>query len=121
MLYEVITVSDYNYQAILERAAMVNSAAEVPAQSIASGPKVPWRMLVSDIAGVQWVDGPLFVQGTPEGTPLKATARRVHENFLIPKTTLASVPAENVPAWATLRRLLARITSYNVCYTKLLR
>ena len=66
-------VSDYNYQAILQRVIAVNALPEVPAESAdAALPVVSWRMLTSDSAGVQWVEGPLFVRGTPEGTAIRA-------------------------------------------------
>ena len=66
-------VSDYNYQAILERVIAVNALTEVPAPYAEPGiAKVAWRLLVSDSAGLHWVDGPLLVQGTPEGTPMPA-------------------------------------------------
>jgi hypothetical protein len=66
-------ISDYNYQAILERVVAVSALAEVPALYSAAGARsVPWRMLVSDSAGVHWVQEPLLVAGTPEGTPVRA-------------------------------------------------
>jgi hypothetical protein len=66
-------ISDYNYQAILERAVAVNALAEVPSTAAARFvSSVPWRLLVSDSAGVHWVQEPLIVRGTPEGTPLSA-------------------------------------------------
>jgi hypothetical protein len=65
-------ISDYNYQAILERAALVNGQAEAPAFLDASDTLVSWRLLVSDSAGVHWVNEPLLVQGTPDGDPMRA-------------------------------------------------
>jgi hypothetical protein len=66
-------ISDYNYQAIFERVIAVNALAEVPAfHAEPAAPRVPWRMLVSDSAGVHWVQEPLLVRGTPEGTPVRA-------------------------------------------------
>jgi hypothetical protein len=71
-------VSDYNYQAILERAAQTNQFAEVPQESVALGaPKVPWRLLVSDSAGLHWIEEALLVSGTPEGEPMNATIHGV--------------------------------------------
>jgi hypothetical protein len=65
-------ISDYTYQAILERAAAVNGQPEVPAPFDASDTPVSWRLLVSDSAGVHWVKEPLLARGTPEGDPLSA-------------------------------------------------
>jgi hypothetical protein len=66
-------VSDYNYQAILERVVAVTALAELPARlELQAAPRVPWRLLVSDSVGVHWIEEPLLVQGTPEGTPLRA-------------------------------------------------
>jgi hypothetical protein len=65
-------ISDYTYQAILERAAVVNGQPEVPAPFDASDIPVAWRLLVSDSAGVHWEKEPLLVYGTPEGDPLGA-------------------------------------------------
>ena len=65
-------VSDYNYQAILNRAAQTNKP-EVPQKfGEPLAPKVPWRLLVSDSGGVHWIDEALMVQGTPEGEPMQA-------------------------------------------------
>jgi hypothetical protein len=71
-------VSDYNYQAILERVVAVNALAEVPAFAIERAPSVPWRLLVSDSAGVHWVPEPLLVRGTPEGTAVSAVVHGAH-------------------------------------------
>jgi hypothetical protein len=65
-------VSDYNYQAILERAASENQP-ELPRSAAELGPKVPWRLLVSDSGGLHWIDELLMVHGTPEGDPVMAT------------------------------------------------
>jgi hypothetical protein len=66
-------ISDYNYQAILERVIAVSALAEVPAlYAEPATPAVPWRLLVSDSAGVHWVREPLLVRGTPEGTKVSA-------------------------------------------------
>ncbi len=66
-------ISDYNYQAILERVVEVNALAEVPAGAVLPlVRKVPWRMLVSDSAGLHWVEEPLLVAGTPGGEPVHA-------------------------------------------------
>jgi hypothetical protein len=64
-------ISDYTYQAIVERAAQVNGQAEVPTFFDASA-LVSWRLLVSDSAGVHWVKEPLLVRGTPDGEPISA-------------------------------------------------
>ena len=70
-------ISDYNYQAILERVVAVNALAEVPAfYDEQATPKVRWRMLVSDSAGVHWVQEPLLVRGTPEGRAQSSTESR---------------------------------------------
>jgi hypothetical protein len=72
-------ISDYNYQAILERVVAVSALAEVPAvAALRAGPSVSWRLLVSDSAGVHWVQEPLLVQGTPEGTPMNAVVHGEH-------------------------------------------
>jgi hypothetical protein len=66
-------ISDYNYQAILERVIAVNALAELPAiAELEAGPSVSWRLLVSDSAGLHWVQEPLLVRGAPEGTPVQA-------------------------------------------------
>lgn len=68
-------ISDYNYQAILERVVAVNALAEIPAlfrDDEPALPKEPWRLVVSDSAGVHWVEEPLLVRGVPEGTPVHA-------------------------------------------------
>lgn len=71
-------ISDYNYQAILERTIEVNGQAEVPAAFTARGAPVAYRLLVSDSAGVHWIAEPLFVRGTPEGEPLRAVIYGAH-------------------------------------------
>lgn len=72
-------VSDYNYQAIVERVVEVSALAEVPARGVvAAAPKVPWRLLVSDSVGVHWIDEPLLVQGTPEGEAMTAVIHGDH-------------------------------------------
>jgi hypothetical protein len=72
-------ISDYNYQAILERVVAVNALTEVPAlDGEAATPELPWRLLVSDSAGVHWVEESLLVRGTPEGTPLSAVVHGEH-------------------------------------------
>jgi len=70
-------ISDYTYQAIVERAAQVNGQAEVPASFDASA-LVSWRLLVSDSAGVHWVKEPLLVRGTPDGDPVSALIHGEH-------------------------------------------
>jgi hypothetical protein len=76
-------ISDYTYQAILLRVAQVNAQMELPffhaADDVLPAPgtarfdfEQPWRLLVSDSAGVHWGDDPLYVQGLPEGRPLRA-------------------------------------------------
>jgi hypothetical protein len=69
-------LSDYTYQAILERAAAVNGQPEIPA--LASAAPTPWRLLVSDSAGVHWVKESLLVRGLPDGDPFTAVIH--HEN-----------------------------------------
>jgi hypothetical protein len=72
-------VSDYNYQAILERAARTNQLAEVPeALDAAFAPKVPWRLLVSDSAGVHWIEEALMAHGRPAGDPMMAAIHDAH-------------------------------------------
>jgi hypothetical protein len=65
-------ISDYTYQAILERVADVNGQTGSPASFSVSGTLVSWRMLVVDSAGVHWGEEPLLVRGTPEGDPISA-------------------------------------------------
>jgi hypothetical protein len=72
-------VSDYNYEAILKRVVAVSALPEVPAPpGGAAAPTVAWRMLVSDSAGVHWIDEPLLVRGTPEGTSMMAIVHGEH-------------------------------------------
>jgi hypothetical protein len=72
-------ISDYTYQALLERAAQVNAQAEVPAFFAAADQvEVSWRLLVSDSAGVHWVEGAMLVQGMPEGEPIRAIVHGEH-------------------------------------------
>src|SRR5690606_14945235 len=71
-------ISDYTYQAILERTIEVNAQAEVPTSLLARDKLVAWRLLVSDSSGVHWVDDPLLVQGTPEGQPMRAVIYGAH-------------------------------------------
>jgi hypothetical protein len=72
-------ISDYTYQAILERVIEVSALAEVQAfHAEQAAPSVPWRMLVSDSAGVHWVQEPLLVRGVPEGSPLRAVIHGAH-------------------------------------------
>jgi hypothetical protein len=65
-------ISDYTYQAILARVAQVNGQMELPFLHVSDEVELPWRLLVSDSAGVHWTDEPLLVQGTPEGEPMRA-------------------------------------------------
>jgi hypothetical protein len=65
-------ISDYTYQGIVERAAVVNGQPEEPASFDASATLVSWRLLVSDSAGVHWAAEPLLVRGTPDGDPMSA-------------------------------------------------
>jgi hypothetical protein len=84
-------ISDYTYQAILERAAAVNGQAEIPASLDASVALASWRLLVSDSAGVHWVKEPLSVRGTPEGDPTSAVIHRADgsvEHVLVYKQRL---------------------------------
>jgi hypothetical protein len=71
-------ISDYTYQAILQRAVEVNAQAETPAFFDASDTPVSWRLLVSDSAGVHWVKEPLLVRGTPDGDPMRAVIHGEH-------------------------------------------
>jgi hypothetical protein len=65
-------ISDYTYQAILERTIEVNAQPEVQTFFDAPGAPVSWRFVVSDSAGVHWVEQPLIVKGAPDGTPTRA-------------------------------------------------
>jgi hypothetical protein len=65
-------ISDYTYQAILERAAQVNAQMNLSFFGADDEVEVAWRLLVSDSAGVHWGDEPLLVEGTPEGESLRA-------------------------------------------------
>lgn len=65
-------ISDYNYQALLERAAQVNAQAEIQPFVAGGERETSWRLLVSDSAGLHWVEEPLLVRGTPEGQPERA-------------------------------------------------
>jgi hypothetical protein len=72
-------VSDYNYQAILERAEWTNQFAEIPhGLEAALAPEEPWRLLVLDSAGLHWIEEPLMVHGTPDGDSLMATIHDEH-------------------------------------------
>jgi hypothetical protein len=66
-------LSDYTYQAILERVAAVNQLVARGAAFLSTAPKLPWRMLVVDETGEQWSEHALLVRGRPEGTALTAT------------------------------------------------
>lgn len=69
-------LSDYTYQALLERVAGVNALVSPQALVIASSsPAVPWRQLTVDSVGVQWGEYPLMVQDTPEGVAITAIVR----------------------------------------------
>src|SRR5262249_7563854 len=56
-------ISDYTYQAILERVAQVNAQMNLAFFGASDEVEVSWRLLVSDSAGVHWGDEPLLVQG----------------------------------------------------------
>src|SRR6185436_19523673 len=69
-------ISDYTYQAIVDRVAAVNGQPETPASFDVPAAPVSWRLLVSDSTGVNWGQEPLLVRGTPEGDPVNAIIRR---------------------------------------------
>jgi hypothetical protein len=71
-------ISDYTYQAIVERAATVNGQPEIPTPVDASAEPTSWRLLVSDSAGVHWIKEPLLVRGTPDGDPVSAVIYRAN-------------------------------------------
>jgi hypothetical protein len=74
-------ISDYTYQAILERVAEVNGQPELPVGTLAfvhEAPAVPWRLWVSDSAGTHRIEEPLLVRGTPEGTPVSVVVHAQH-------------------------------------------
>ena len=74
-------ISDYTYQAILNRVAEVNGQPELPDGALAlerAAPALAWQVLVSDSAGVHWVPEPLLVSGTPEGTPVSVVVHAEH-------------------------------------------
>jgi hypothetical protein len=74
-------ISDYTYKAIFERVIAVNALAEIPApleHEQAAAAMVPWRMLVSDSAGLHWIAEPLLVRGQPDGTKLGAIVHGEH-------------------------------------------
>ena len=71
-------MSDYTYQALLDRVADVNALVSTfpekqAVTAAAPAPKVAWRMLVVDTLGARWSEHPLYVRGTPEGARLTAT------------------------------------------------
>jgi len=71
-------ISDYTYQGIVNRVAAVNGQPEIPSSFDASVAPASWRLLVSDSAGVHWVQEPLLVRGTPEGDPVNAVIHRAN-------------------------------------------
>jgi hypothetical protein len=75
-------ISDYTYQAILNRAAQVNGQPEIPAPVGPAATPASWRLLVSDSVGVHWGEEPLLVKGTPEGEPVAAVIYGEHGAML---------------------------------------
>lgn len=74
-------LSDYTYQALVERVAAVNALTRQALLLPPTEPATPlpppntWQLLVVDSAGKHWGEYPLVMHETPEGEPITALIR----------------------------------------------